>query len=149
MINQIRFLESCWHLSPPWGQTMPPLAVQILEEVFLSSSDLPGYCCGVHWEGQEWVYAIFCLGEILYLPSKEFHPTNVFKNGVVPSSLFKLGDIVEVDFTPQPTRRIIQGIFRLKSSWLYGVEWCTPIVEETALSQSQFIWLADVDLVKV
>ncbi|MDZ7951030.1 DUF1392 domain-containing protein [Nostoc sp. DedQUE09] len=149
MINQITLLESCWHISPPWGKVMPPLAVQILEEVFLSSSDLPGYCCGIHWEGQEWIYAIACLGEILYLRSKEFHPTNVFKNAAVLASLLKLGDMVEVDFTLQPTRRIIQGIFRLKSNWLYGVEWSAPIVEETAFTQSQLIWLADIDLVRV
>jgi hypothetical protein len=149
MINQITFLESCWHISPPWGQVMPPLACQILEEVFLSSSDLPGYCCGVHWEKQEWIYAIVCLGEILYLPSKEFYPTNVFKKSDVPTSLFQLGDMVEVDFALQPTHRIIQGIFRLKSDWLYGVEWCPPLVEETALTQSRLIWLADVDLIRV
>ncbi|MBW4429672.1 MAG: DUF1392 domain-containing protein [Nostoc desertorum CM1-VF14] len=147
MINQITLLESCWHISPPWGQAMPPLAVQMREKVFLPTSNLSGYCCGVYWEGQEWVYAIVCRGKILYLPSKEFHPTNVFKNAAVPTSVFQLGDIVEVDFSFQSTRRIIQGFFCLKNNWLYGVEWCPPIVEETALAQSRLIWLADVDLV--
>ncbi|MEA5603521.1 DUF1392 domain-containing protein [Nostoc sp. UHCC 0252] len=148
MINQIKLLESCWHISPPWGQAMPPLAVQMLEKVFLSNSDLPGYCCGVHWEGQEWIYAILCLGEMLYLPSKEFHRTNVFKNSTAPTQAFQLGDIVEVDFSEQPTRRIIQGIFSLKNNWLYGVEWCPPVVGERASNQSRLIWLADIDLVK-
>ncbi|MBW4563504.1 MAG: DUF1392 domain-containing protein [Mojavia pulchra JT2-VF2] len=149
MINEITLLESCWHISPAWGQAMPPLAVQMLEKVFLSSSDLSGYCCGVHWEGQEWVYAIVCHGKILYLSSKEFYSRNIFKNAAVPTSAFQLGDMVEVDFSQQPTRRIIQGIFRLKSNWLYGVDWCSPILEEAALTQSRLIWLADVDLVRV
>ena len=61
MINQITALESCWHTSPPWGETMPPLAVQIQEKVFLSNSDLSGYCYGVHWENQEWIYAMVML----------------------------------------------------------------------------------------
>ncbi|WP_445638657.1 DUF1392 family protein [Nostoc sp. DSM 114161] len=48
----------------------------------------------------------------------------------------------------EPTHRIVQGIFSLTSNWLYGVEWCPPIVGETPLTQSRPIWLADVDLVK-
>ncbi|MFN6568151.1 DUF1392 domain-containing protein [Nostoc minutum NIES-26] len=148
MINQITALESCWHTSPPWGKAMPPLAVQILEKVFLSSSDLSGYCSGVQWEGQEWVYAIVCLGETLYLPAGEFYATNILEDMTVPSPAFELGDVVEVDFSEKPSRRIIQGIFSLKSNWLYAVEWRSPILEETASAQSRMIWLADVDLVK-
>jgi len=129
---------------------MPPLAVQMLEKVLLSNSDLSGYCCGVQWERQEWIYAIVCLGETLYLPYGEFHATkNVLENAIVSTPAFKLGDVVEVDFSEQPTRRIIQGVFSLKGNWLYGVEWRSPILEEVACAQSRTIWLADVDLVSV
>lgn len=148
MINQITALESCWHTSPPWGRVMPPLAVQMLEKVFLTSSDLSGYCCGVQWEEQEWIYAIVCLGETLYLPEREFCTTNIRENITVPRPAFELGDIVDVNFSEQPTRRIIQGIFSLKNNWLYGVEWRSPILEEVA-TQSRTIWLADVDLIGV
>jgi hypothetical protein len=149
MINQITALESCWHTSPPWGKAMPPLTVQILEKVFLSSSDLSGYCSGVQWEGEEWVYAIVCLGETLYLPAREFCATNILEDITIPIPAFELGDVVEVDFSEKPSRRIIQGIFSLKSNWLYAVEWRSPILEETASTQSRMIWLADVDLVRI
>ncbi|MCC5654708.1 DUF1392 domain-containing protein [Nostoc sp. XA013] len=149
MINQIVTLESCWHSSAPWGKTMPPLAVQILEKVFLSSSDISGYCCGVQWEKQEWIYAIVCCREILYLPQEEFLRTNFVETATVTTPVFKLGDVVEVDFSEEPVRRIIQGIFSLKNNWLYAVEWRSPILDEMASAQSRIIWLADVDLVKV
>jgi hypothetical protein len=149
MINQIVTLESCWHSSAPWGKAMPPLAVQILEKVFLSSSDISGYCCGVQWEKQEWIYAIVCCREILYLPQEEFLRTNFVETTTVTTPVFKLGDVVEVDFSEEPARRIIQGIFSLKNNWLYAVEWRSPILDEMASAQSRIIWLADVDLVKV
>ncbi|MDZ8070576.1 MAG: DUF1392 family protein [Nostoc sp. DedQUE08] len=66
MINQITALESCWHISPEWGQTMPPHSVKMLEKVLLPISDLSGYCCGVLWERQQWIYAIVCQSETLY-----------------------------------------------------------------------------------
>jgi Protein of unknown function (DUF1392) len=148
MINQITALESCWHISPEWGQIMPPLAVRMLEKVLLPISDLSGYCCGVEWSGQEWIYAIVCQNETLYLAEQEFHPTNVLEKFTVFTPAFELGDIVEVDFGEPPTRRIIRGIFSLKDNWLYGVEWRSPILEEV-FTQSRTIWLANVDLVNV
>ncbi|MBN3872463.1 MAG: DUF1392 family protein [Nostoc sp. JL33] len=124
------------------------LSSENVRKVLLSISDLSGYCCGVQWEKQEWIYAIVCQNETLYLPEQEFHPTNVLEKSTVSSPAFELGDIVEVDFGEQPTRRIIQGIFSLKDNWLYGVEWHSPILEEVS-AQSRTIWLADVDLVNV
>ncbi|MEH1938826.1 MAG: DUF1392 domain-containing protein [Nostoc sp.] len=149
MINQIVTLESCWHSSSPWGKAMPSLAVQILEKVLLSSSDISGYCCGVQWERQEWIYAIVCCREILYLPQEEIFGTKLVEKATVATPVFELGDVVEVDFGEKPTRRIIQGIFCLKNNWLYAVEWHSPTLSEMELAQSRIIWLADVDLVKV
>jgi hypothetical protein len=149
MINQIVTLESCWHSSVPWGKDMPPLAVQILEKVLLLGSDISGYCCGVQWEREEWIYAIVCCREILYLSQEEFSGTNLVEKATVATPAFKLGDVVEVDFSKEPSRRIIQGIFSLKNNWLYAVEWRSPILSEMASAQSRIIWLADVDLVKV
>ncbi|WP_414755470.1 DUF1392 domain-containing protein [Anabaena sp. CCY 9910] len=148
MMNQITTLESCWHISPAWGAVIPPLAVQIREEVLLSP-DLSGYCCGVHWEEEEWIYAIVCHNKTLYLRSGEFSPTSVLKSQIVSQQAFQLGDVVEVDFSEQPNQRIIQGVFSLKQNWLYAVEWRSPILEETASAQSRLIWLADIDLVGV
>ena len=127
---------------------MPPLAVRMLEKVLLPISDLSGYCYGVLCEKQEWIYAIVCQNETLYLAEQEFHPTNVLEKSIVSTPAFELGDIVEVDFGEQLTRRVIQGIFSLKDDWLYGVEWRSPILEEVS-AQSRTIWLTDVDLVNV
>lgn len=149
MMNEITALESSWYISPPWGGTIPPLAVQIQEEVFLPSFDLPGYCCGVHWEDEEWMYAIVCHHETLYLHDDEFLATNVLIGNTVATPAFKLGDVVEVDFSEQPNKRIIQGIFSLKHNWLYAVEWRSPILTEKTSAQSRLIWLADIDLIKL
>jgi hypothetical protein len=149
MINEITGLESCWYISPPWGENIPPLAVQIQEKVFLPSSNLPGYCCGVHWENEEWIYAIVCHDETVYLRHEEFLATKVLRSNTVAEPAFKLGDVVEVDFSEQPNKRIIQGIFSLKHNWLYAVEWRSPILAEKTSAQSRLIWLADIDLVKL
>ena len=149
MIDQIVTLESCWHSSIPWGKAMPPLAVQIQEKVWLSGSDISGYCCGVQWERQEWIYAIVCCNEILYLPQEEFLGTKLVEKAIVATPALQLGDVVEVDFGEKPTHRIIQGIFSLKNNWLYAVEWRSPTLSEMELTQNRIIWLADVDLVKV
>lgn len=149
MINEITALESCWYISPPWGETIPSLAVQIREKVFLPSFNLPGYCCGVHWEDEEWMYAIVCHNETLYLRDDEFSATNVLGGNTVATPAFKLGDVVEVDFSEQPNKRMIQGIFSLKHNWLYAVEWSSPILPEKTSAQSRLIWLADIDLVKL
>jgi len=149
MINQINALESCWHSSSPWGQSMPPLAVQMQEKVFLPNLNLSGYCCGVQWSIKQWIYAIVFNDVTLYLSSEEFHATNVLENFTIHTPAFWLGDVVEVNFSEQPQRRIIQGVFSLKDNWLYGVEWRSPILEEPALSETQFVWLTDVDLAKL
>ncbi|MHC5778763.1 DUF1392 family protein [Nostoc sp.] len=47
MIDNVNALKTSWYLSPPWGQTIPPVAVNLLERVFLRTTRTFGYCCGM------------------------------------------------------------------------------------------------------
>jgi hypothetical protein len=49
MTDHINTLETCWYISPPWRQQLLPLALSLLEKVYLPSEKVAGYCCGVEW----------------------------------------------------------------------------------------------------
>ncbi|MEH1987705.1 MAG: DUF1392 family protein [Nostoc sp.] len=34
MIDHINALQTSWYLSPPWGQTIPPVEVNLLEYIY-------------------------------------------------------------------------------------------------------------------
>jgi hypothetical protein len=91
MINQITPLKCCWHISPEWGQSMPPLAVKMLKKVLLSISDLSGYCCGVHTKLQS---------DIVFLPlPQEPAKTNIFECNSVSLIIysFKINKLVYIN----------------------------------------------------
>ncbi|AUB39535.1 Protein of unknown function DUF1392 [Nostoc flagelliforme CCNUN1] len=67
-----------------------------------STSDLSLYCCGIQWQGQEWVYAIVCCGKTLYLALGKFQTTNVLENFTVSTPAFELGNVVNINLSKQP-----------------------------------------------
>ena len=58
MTNLVQNLEQCWYISPPCGQRIPSLLVNLLERVYVKSAKAFGYCTGVEWSEQGWKYEI-------------------------------------------------------------------------------------------
>ncbi|MEH2047537.1 DUF1392 family protein [Nostoc sp.] len=74
----------------------------MLATVLFSSSDLSLYCCGIQWQGREWIYAIVYCGETLYLASGKFQTTkNVLENFTVSTPAFELGNVINIDLSKQ------------------------------------------------
>ncbi|MEJ6487744.1 DUF1392 family protein [Nostoc punctiforme UO1] len=59
MIDYINAFKTCWYLSPPWRGTIPPVEVNLLERVYLRTTRTFGYCCGMQWKHECWVYPSF------------------------------------------------------------------------------------------
>ncbi|ODH01319.1 hypothetical protein A4S05_29410 [Nostoc sp. KVJ20] len=59
MTNLVQNLERYWYISPPWDQPIPPLLVSLLEQVYVKSAKVFGYCTGVEWSERGWKYEIF------------------------------------------------------------------------------------------
>ncbi|WP_193199665.1 DUF1392 family protein [Nostoc sp. MG11] len=66
MTGAITTLERCWYLSPQWGQQIPPFEARLLERVYLPISKTFGYCCGVEWKDDRWIYAIACNYQVVH-----------------------------------------------------------------------------------
>ena len=58
MTEQIAKLERCWYLSPPWGQEILPVEVNVWERVYLKASRSLVYSSGFGWTRGEWRYFI-------------------------------------------------------------------------------------------
>lgn len=67
----ISALEKCWYLSPPWGQQMPSVEVQLWERVYITASRTFGYCCGLVWQDDQLVYAVYSERNIVHLSKHE------------------------------------------------------------------------------
>ncbi|BBD70656.1 hypothetical protein NIES4072_70230 [Nostoc commune NIES-4072] len=84
MIDNINALQTSWYLSPPWRGTIPPVEVNLLERVYLRTTRTFGYCCGMQWKHECWIYSIDCGKEILHATQNQMGATRfceVLKSG--------------------------------------------------------------------
>jgi hypothetical protein len=94
MIDHINALKTSWYLSPPWGQTIPPVAVNLLERVYLRTTRTFGYCCGMQWKHECWIYSIDCRNEILHATQNQIIGTGELEGITVQKPAFVLGERV-------------------------------------------------------
>ncbi|WP_341528425.1 DUF1392 family protein [Nostoc sp. UHCC 0302] len=147
MIDQINSLYLCWYISPPWGDTfgtpdgdrIPPVEVNPLERVDIGASRTFGYCCGVQWKQDRWIYAIASAGEIIYTTEHEIIGTGEMQLAALEKPAFVLGDscanvfderIMLLSDDQRTKQRLILGIQLLNRSWFYYVEWMPPALKE-------------------
>ncbi|MBE9036017.1 DUF1392 family protein [aff. Roholtiella sp. LEGE 12411] len=153
MTQLIHTLEECWYLSPPWGKEIPPLAVGLLERVYLTTTKSFGYCCGVEWLQQEWNYAVALNDEVVYTSASQLIGTGQLQANI-DKPVFTLGERVVFrcnrDFSKL---RIVQGIHKIDDFWAYTVEWASPELCECdgklIASGDRRAWVIDTDLVRV
>jgi hypothetical protein len=80
MIDHVNALKTSWYISPPWGRTIPPVAVNLLERVFLRTTRTFGYCSGVQWKHECWLYTVIC-------GIKRIHDPRFGQVGLYPESV--------------------------------------------------------------
>ncbi|BAY73284.1 hypothetical protein NIES23_61120 (plasmid) [Trichormus variabilis NIES-23] len=127
MTNPIDTLETCWYVSPPWGQEVRAIAVSLLEKVYLPSPKIAGYCCGVEWSDDGWSYSIASQKGIISVPDSEIIASGQLQPLVIAKPQFRLGQLVNFRFANDgPKIRMILGMSFINNAWLYQVEWRSP-----------------------
>jgi hypothetical protein len=153
MTNLVHDLEHCWYLSPPWGQKFPPLAISLLERVYLTTTKSFGYICGVEWLQGDWNYAVALDNEVVYVQASQLIGTGKTQPDI-DKPIFTLGERVVFRCNRDNNKlRIVQGIHLVDDFWTYTVEWASPSLAECdgklCTSGDRRAWVTDTDLVKV
>ncbi|NDJ25914.1 DUF1392 domain-containing protein [Nostoc sp. B(2019)] len=150
MIDQVNALYLCWYLSPPWHDQFSPVEVNLLERVYICATRTFGYCCGVKWKQDRWIYAVICNEDIIYTTEHEIIGTGEMQLAAQELPVFVLGDRVMLRSNDEGTRqRLILGIQLLNRSWFYFVEWMPPALEEATSLDDRLAFVAQKDLVRV
>jgi len=143
-------LEKCWYLSPPWGQEIPPVEVNLLEKVYLKSLRTFGYCLGVQWYDDCWNYVVDVKDDFIYATKHEILGTGRIKPTTVKKPAFVLGDRVLLQFPNRGTnQRLVLGIELIEKSWFYKVELASPTFPKATSMTNRFSLVRQEDLVRV
>ncbi|WGV29118.1 DUF1392 family protein [Halotia branconii] len=153
MTQLINTLENCWYLSPPWGKQMPPLTINLLERVYVTTSNSFGYCCGVEWLQDDWNYAVALDNEVVYTSVNQLIGTGKLQPAI-DKPVFALGKKVVFRCNRDISKlRIVQGIHQIEDFWTYTVEWVSPELCECdgklITSGDRRAWVTDTDLARV
>ncbi|WP_341530155.1 DUF1392 family protein [Nostoc sp. UHCC 0302] len=150
MIDHINTAFLCWYISPPWGYYIPPVEVNLLERVYIGTTRTFGYCCGVKWKHDRWIYAIVCNDDIIYTTEHEIIGTGEMQLAALEKPAFVLGDRVILRSDDQRTKqRLILGIQLLNRSWFYYVEWMPPALEEVNTLDDRLALVQEKDLARM
>ncbi|MBD2492354.1 DUF1392 family protein [Aulosira sp. FACHB-615] len=148
MTEQITDLERCWFLSPPWGFKIFQLEARLLERVYLKTNRKFGYCCGVKWLYDNWIYLIDTGTELLQATKHQIIATGQVNTNF--QSKFALGDRVMLrSFEHSKKQRLVLGIQFLEGDWYYLIEIASPTLDRTSNKPNRFCLIAEKDLVKV
>ncbi|MBW4616368.1 MAG: DUF1392 domain-containing protein [Desmonostoc vinosum HA7617-LM4] len=149
MIDQITILETCWYMSPPWGNQIPPLEVNLFERVYLKNSRTFGYCCGIHWHKDRWMYAIATDNEIISAWGCDFIGTGRLQAHTLAKPEFVLTQRVMLSTAgDRPNHRIVLGIEQQNDHWFYLIECMSPLLGKPITAASRFSYVSQQDLVR-
>ena len=150
MIDNINALQTIWYISPPWRQTMPPVEVNLLERVYLRTTRTFGYCCGIQWKHECWLYSVDCGNEIFHATQHQIIATGELQAIKVQKPAFVLGERVILCSHDKGTKqRLILGIALVHKSWFYLVELMSPTLIKTPTISNRFSLVGEKSLVRV
>lgn len=146
----ISALERNWYLSPPWDKKILPPEANLLERVYLKTTRTFGYCCGVEWHYDIWLYTVICNQEILRATKHQIIPLGHPQTTNLKKPAFGLGDRVMLRCLPHGTKqRLIVGIQLVNNSWCYAVEMMSPTLSQTLTTPNRFALVSERDLIRV
>jgi len=150
MTCTISALERNWYISPPWGQSTPNLEANLLERVYLKTTRNFGYCCGVEWHYDIWLYKVICNQEILRATKHQIIALGHTQRTNLKKPAFAIGDRVILRCLPPGTKqRLILGIQLVNNSWCYAVEMMSPTLSQTLTTPHRFALVSERDLIRV
>lgn len=149
-MESIADLERCWFLSPPWGEAIPSVEVNVLEKVYLKGNRTFGYCLGVQWYEDCWNYVIDIKNDFIYVTKHQIIGTGQIQARTVKKPDFVLGERVILHSGDGGTKqRLILGIELIEKSWFYFVELASPSFSPTSTMTNRFSLVREQDLVRV
>jgi hypothetical protein len=149
-MEAISELEKCWYLSPPWGQEMPPVEVNLWERVYLKASRTFGYCSGLGWNRGQWVYFIDLENEVVHATKYEIVATGRMETSIVKKPAYVIGDrVMLVGLAPGTKQRLVLGVQLVDKTWFYVVEWQSPMLVPTISMFNRSSLVREEDLVRV
>ncbi|WP_375512225.1 DUF1392 domain-containing protein [uncultured Nostoc sp.] len=150
MIDHVNALKTSWYISPPWGQTIPSLEVNLLERVYLRTTRTFGYCCGMRWKHECWLYSVDCRNEILHATQHQIIVTGQLETLNVQKPAFVLGERVILCSHDKGTKhRLILGIALVNNSWFYLVELMSPMLTQSLSISNRLSLVGEKSLLRV
>jgi Protein of unknown function (DUF1392) len=158
VIDHINKLYLCWYLSPPWhdpsgessGGSISSVEVNLLEKVYIFTTRTFGYCCGIQWKQEQWIYAIACDKDIAYTTEHQIIGTGEIQLAAIEKPAFLLGERMMLRSDDQWTKqRLILGIHLLNRTWFYYVESIPPSLKEVTTLDDRLVFVPQKDLVRV
>ncbi|HEY9799438.1 MAG TPA: DUF1392 family protein [Leptolyngbyaceae cyanobacterium] len=149
MTEQINELERCWYLSPPWGQEIPSVGVNLWERVYFQPLRTFGYCSGFQWSSGQWVYIIDLKDEVIQTIKNEIIPTGRMEPNTAEKPAYAVGDrVMLVKDAPTTKQRLVLGIQVVDKTWFYLVEWRSPMLVKSIFTFNTSL-VREEDLVRV
>ncbi|MDZ8264240.1 DUF1392 domain-containing protein [Nostoc sp. ChiQUE01b] len=150
MIDYVNALKTSWYISPPWGKTIPTVEVNLLERVYLKTTRTFGYCSGVQWKHECWLYTVICGDEIFHATEYQIIGTGQLQTLSVPKPAFVLGQKVILSSYGDGTKqRLILGVVLVDKFWFYLVELISPALIKTLTILNRFSLVGEKNLVRV
>lgn len=149
MKEQISEMERCWYLSPPWGQQIPPVEVNLWERVYFTPLRVFGYCSGFQWSSGQWVYIIDLKDEVIQTLKNSIITTGRIEPNTVEKPAYAIGDrVMLVKDAPTTKQRLVLGVQFSHRDWFYLVEWISPTLAPNTPTFNTSL-VKETDLVRV
>ncbi len=143
-------LDASQLISPPWGKTIPTVEVNLLERVYLKTTRTFGYCSGVQWKYECWLYTIICGDEIVHATEHQIIGTGQLEALTVQKPAFVLGQkVILCSYGDDTKQRLILGVVLVDKFWFYLVELVSPTLAETPTILNRFSLIGEKSLVRV
>jgi hypothetical protein len=150
MIDYVNTLKTSWYISPPWGKTIPTIEVNLLERVYLKTTRTFGYCSGVQWKYECWLYTVMCGDEIVHATEHQIIGTGQLKTLTVQKPAFVLGQkVILCSYGDDTKQRLILGVVLVDKFWFYLVELVSPTLTEIPTIFNHFSLVGEKSLVRV
>ncbi|HEY9801831.1 MAG TPA: DUF1392 family protein [Leptolyngbyaceae cyanobacterium] len=144
-------------MSPPWGQEIPRVEVNVWERVYLKTTRTFGYCSGFGWSRGERIYFIELENDTILVTKHEIIVTGRMEPNTVKKPAYAVGDtfgtlrerVMLVSNPPTTKQRLVLGVQVADQAWYYLVEWRSPMLIPTSIVCERFSMVREEDLIRV
>lgn len=109
-----------------------------------------GYCSGVKWKHECWLYTVICGNEIAHATEHQIIGTGQLESLTVQKPTFVLGQkVILCAYGDGTKQRLILGVVLVDKFWFYVVELVSPTLTKTPTIFNRFSLVGEKSLVRV